>query len=289
MDIGFVGLGNMGGPMVANLLKAGHRVHVFDLSDAAMGRAVAVGAVAAGSPRGAAEAGEMVLTSLPTPGAVEAVYLGPDGLLEGAREGQLFFDLSSISPSLARKMAAAFAEKGATLLDSPVSGGTPGAQAATLAIMVGGDPEAFKKGEPVLKDIGKNVFHVGPVGTSSTIKILNQLMVGINNVAISEMIAVALRAGMDMEQVKAIISVSSGGSNLFQIEFPKGVARDFAPGFAVDLMAKDLRLARDLSQELGLQLTMVPTALSVFESASKQGMGGDDVSAALRLYEAAQD
>ncbi|HZK67440.1 MAG TPA: NAD(P)-dependent oxidoreductase, partial [Chloroflexota bacterium] len=198
MDIGFVGLGNMGGPMAANLLKAGHRVYVRDLSDAAVERAVAAGAVVVENPRAAAEAGEMVLTSLPTPAAVEAVYLGPDGLLEGAREGQLFFDLSTITPSLARELSRRFAEKGAAMLDAPVSGGVAGATAGTLAIMVGGDEDALRKAEPVLRDIGKNIFYAGPVGSSSTVKMFNQLLVGVTNAAVVELVALARRTGIDL-------------------------------------------------------------------------------------------
>ncbi|MHB0870151.1 MAG: NAD(P)-dependent oxidoreductase [Chloroflexota bacterium] len=285
MNLGFVGLGNMGGPMAHSLLKAGHRLAVHDLSADAVERLVGAGAAAAGNLVGVAGAAEMVFSSLPTPAAVEAVYMGEGGLLEGARAGQIFVDLSSISPSLAKRIAERFAEKGAILMDAPVSGGVAGARAATLAIMVGGDPEGFRRAEPVLKTIGKNVFHVGPVGTSSTIKILNQLLVGINNTAVTEMITLARRAGMDLAQVKEVIGVSSGWSRIFEIEFPKALARDFDTGFAVDLMAKDLRLATDLAREMGTELPMTAAALSVFERAGEVGLGKKDVSAAIQLYE----
>ncbi len=284
MNLGFVGLGNMGYPMTLNLMKAGHKLTVSDLSTEAVQRAVEAGATPA-SLTDVALAGEIIFTSLPTPVAVESVYLGPSGLIEGARSGQLFVDLSSISPALAKKMASRFAEKGAAVLDAPVSGGVTGARAATLAVMVGGDPDAFQRVEPILKAIGKNVFHVGPIGTSSTIKILNQLLVGINNSAITEMINLARRAGMDMNLVEEIIKVSSGWSRLFETEFPKAMARDFDTGFAIDLMAKDLRLARDLARELGTELPVAEKALSVFEEAGRAGMGKQDVSAALQLYE----
>ncbi len=285
MDLGFVGLGNMGHPMVLNLMRAGHKLTVYDLSAEAVQRLAEHGTAAAASLIEVAHAGEVVLTSLPTPAAVESVYLGQDGLIEGARSGQLFVDLSSISPTLAKKMASRFAEKGASVLDAPVSGGVTGARAATLAVMVGGDPEAFQRAEPVLKAIGKNVFHVGPVGTSSTIKILNQLLVGLNNIAITEMINLAGRAGIDMNLVEEIIKVSAGWSRLFETEFPKAMARDFDTGFAIDLMAKDLRLARDLAKELGTELPVAESALSIFEKAGQAGMGKQDVSAAIQLYE----
>ncbi len=285
MDLGFIGLGNMGGPMALNLMKAGHKLYVYDLSPEAVQRVVEAGAVAMDGPSAVARASEVVLTSLPTPVAVEAVYLGEKGLLEGARSGQLFVDLSSISPSLAKKMAARFGEKGATVLDAPVSGGVKGAAAATLAIMVGGDVEGYRRAEPILKSIGTNVFHMGPVGSSSTMKMMNQLLVGVSNAAVCEMANLARKAGMDLAQVKEVISASSGMSRIFEGAFPKAAERDFAPGFAVDLMAKDLRLIRDLAAELETELVIAPAALSVFERASQAGYGKDDVTAALQVYE----
>ena len=231
MRLGFVGLGNMGNPMALNLLRAGYQVVAYDLSTAAVEALVQAGAAQADGPAAVARDAEMVLTSLPTPAAVEAVYLGEGGLLEGARSGQLFVDLSSISPSLAKKMAERFAEKGATVLDAPVSGGVRGAQAATLAIMVGGDPDGFRRAERVLKVIGSNVFHAGPVGASSIIKILNQLLVGIHNIAAIEMITLARHAGMDLDLAKKVIDASSGWSRILDVEFPKAVSRDWTAGF----------------------------------------------------------
>jgi 3-hydroxyisobutyrate dehydrogenase len=285
MKLGFVGLGNMGCPMALNLIKAGHELTVFDLSAEAVKVLVQAGATAAASAAAVAEAGEMVLSSLPNPVAVEAVYLGKGGLIEGARGGQLFVDLSSISPSMAKKVAASFAAKDAAVMDAPVSGGVKGATDATLAIMVGGNADAFKRAEPVLNVIGKNVFHVGPVGTSSTIKILNQMLVGIYNTAVTEMIVLGRAAGMDLAQVKEVIDASSGWSRILETEFPKAMNRDFDTGFGVDLMAKDLRLARDMGKELNVELPAVQMAVSFFEKASEAGLGKKDVSAAIQLYE----
>ncbi|HEX2923176.1 MAG TPA: NAD(P)-dependent oxidoreductase [Chloroflexota bacterium] len=285
MKLGFVGLGNMGCPIALNLIRAGHDLTVFDLSAGAVQRLVAAGAIAADSAAAVAEAGEIVLSSLPNPAAVEAVYLGQGGLIEGARPGQLFVDLSSISPSVAKKVASAFAAKDAAMMDAPVSGGVKGATEATLAIMVGGSADAFQRAVPVLNCIGKNVFHVGPVGTSSTIKILNQLLVGINNAAVTEMIVLGRAAGMDLAQVKEVIDASSGWSRILETEFPKAMNRDFDTGFGVDLMAKDLRLARDLGKELGVDLPAVQMAVSHFEQASAAGLGKKDVSSAIQLYE----
>ncbi len=285
MKLGFVGLGNMGCPIALNLIKAGHELTVFDLSAEAMQQVVAAGATAVNGAAAVAEAGEMVLSSLPNPAAVEAVYLGKGGLIEGARPGQLFVDLSSISPSMARRVFSSFAGRDAAFMDAPVSGGVRGAAEATLAIMVGGNTDAFKRAEPILNCIGKNVFHVGPVGTSSTIKILNQLLVGIYNTAVTEMIVLGKAAGMDMARVKEVIDASSGWSRILEVEFPKAMNRDFDTGFGVDLMAKDLRLARDMGRELGVELPAVQMAISHFEKASAAGLGKKDVSSAIQLYE----
>ena len=285
MDLGFIGLGNMGGPMATNLLKAGHRLFVYDLSKEATDRVVREGGVAVESPAAAARSGEIVLTSLPTPAAVESVFLGANGLIEGVKSGQLLVDLSSISPSVAKRIAARFAEKGASFMDAPVSGGVRGAAAATLAIMVGGDAAEFDRARPVLQDIGSNVFHMGPIGASSTMKMMNQLLVGVNNAAVCEMANLARKAGLDMEQVREVISASSGTSRIFEQAFPRTFERNFAPGFAVDLMAKDLRIVRDLAAELDAELMVSAAALGVFERASEAGFGKDDVMAAVQIYE----
>ncbi|MHB0867932.1 MAG: NAD(P)-dependent oxidoreductase [Chloroflexota bacterium] len=285
MNLGFVGLGNMGGPMVVNLLKAGHRLAVCDLSIPAVARAEAAGAIPMDSPEAVARFGEAVLTSLPTPAAVEAVYLGPRGLFEGARDGQLFVDLSSVTPSLSRMLADRFREKGAIVLDAPVSGGTTGARDGTLAVMIGGEAEAVAQAKRVLGAIADKFFHVGPVGAGSTIKILNQLMMGINSVAAIEMLALAQRSGIDLALVREVVGASSGFSRSFQSRFPRVVERDFAPGFAIDLMCKDLRLGQEMARELDAPLPVASLVLSLFQQATERGLGQQDVSAALQLFE----
>ena len=285
MKLGFVGVGNMGVLMLPHLLEAGHSLVVYDVSKAALERAEQVGAAVADSPREVAEAGEMVLTSLPTPPVVESVYLGGDGLIEGAWTGQIFVDLSSISPSLARTVASRFAEKGAAVLDAPVSGGTTGAHAGTLAIMVGGDAETLRQAEPVLRCLGSRIFHAGPVGAGSTLKLLNQILLGINNLGVLEMMSVAQRSGLDPALVKEVISASTGYSRSFETRFQKIVDREYSRGFAIELMAKDLRLSREMARDLGLELPMAALAQSLFERAARQGLGQEDVCAAIALYE----
>lgn len=285
MNLGFVGLGNMGCPMAINLLKAGHRLVVYDLSAAAVARAREAGAVSVDSPEAVARSSEVVLTSLPTTAAVESVYLRAHGLLEGAQEGQLFVDLSSVTPSLSRMLADRFREKGATVLDAPVSGGTAGAKNGTLTIMLGGDAESVARAKTVLGAIGEKFFHVGPVGAGNTIKILNQLLMGINSLAAMEMLALARRSGIDMALVKEVVTASSGFSRAFQSRLPRVVEEDFSPGFAIDLMCKDLRLGQEMAKELGAPLPVASLTLSLFEQASERGLGQQDVSAVLRLFE----
>jgi len=286
MKLGFVGVGNMGALMLPHLLEAGHDLVVYDISPAALERARQMGATPAESPSAVAKASEMVLTSLPTPPVVESVYLGSGGLIEGAVQGELFVDLSSISPSLARRLASGLGEVGAHFLDAPVSGGTTGARAGTLAIMVGGDEWAMRRAEPVLRCIGKRIFHGGPAGAGSTLKLLNQILLGINNVAVLEMMSVALRSGLDLGLVREVITASTGFSRSFESRFQKIVEKEYSRGFAVDLMAKDLRLAREMARELGLDLPMAEMAQSIFERAGELGLGQEDVSAAIALYEA---
>jgi 3-hydroxyisobutyrate dehydrogenase-like beta-hydroxyacid dehydrogenase len=284
MDVGFVGVGNMGRLMAPHIMAAGHRVIVFDASEAAreeMGRA---GAIVADSSRAVAEVAEMVVSSLPTPASVEDVYLGPGGLIEGAKAGQVFADLSSITPSVARKVAEAFAEKGSIVLDAPVSGGTDGARDATLAIMVGGDEGAFQRIEPILRTMGKKIFHVGPVGAGSTVKILNQLMIGANNMMVSEMAALAERVGVSPSTLFEIIPTSSGHSKAFDTRFAKIAKRDFSRGFAVDLMAKDLRLGVEMARDAGMELRVAPFILGIYEEVSRAGHSVDDICAAFHLF-----
>jgi 2-hydroxymethylglutarate dehydrogenase len=284
MDVGFVGVGNMGRLMAPHILKAGHRVIVYDVSEAALLQMRQFGAEVGASGMAVAEAAEVVLSSLPTPATVEDAYLGPGGLIEGAKDGQVFADLSSITPTVARKVADAFAEKGAIVLDAPVSGGTDGARAATLAIMVGGDEGAFQKIEPVLRTMGSKIFHVGPVGAGSTVKILNQLMIGANNMMVSEMAALAERVGVSPATLFEIIPTSSGHSKAFDTRYAKIAKRDFSRGFAVDLMAKDLRLGIEMARDAGMDLRVAPFILGIYEEVSRAGYSVDDICAAFHLF-----
>ena len=293
--IGFVGLGNMGLPMVANLLKAGHRVHVYDVVPEAVRAAVAQGAVAAESAAQAASVGEMVITMVPNSPEVEVAYLGPEGILEGARAGLIAIDMSTIDPATTRKVGARLEAEGVRMLDAPVSGGVPGAVAGTLTIMVGGDPAVVAQARPILGVMGKNVVHVGALGSGEVAKICNNLVAGAAMVAVAEAFTIGLRAGVDPKILHEVIRTSSG--NCWAIEnncpvpglVPKSASnRDFAPGFMTDLMAKDLSLARAAARDLGVPCFSGAVAHDLYVLASRHGLGRKDFSSVIQLLTASE-
>jgi 3-hydroxyisobutyrate dehydrogenase len=249
--IAFIGLGNMGLPMVANLVKAGHHVHAADVRREAVEAAVGHGAHAAGSAAEATRRAEVVVTMVPNSPEVEVAYLGPGGVLEGARSGQIAIDMSTIDPATTRKVGARLEVQGVRMLDAPVSGGVPGAVAGTLTIMVGGEAAAFAEARSILGAMGKNIVHVGPLGSGEVAKICNNLLAGVNMIAAAEAFTIGIRAGVDPKVLHDVIRTSSG--NCWALEHncpvpglvPKSASnRDFAAGFMTDLMAKDLSLAR---------------------------------------------
>ena len=293
--IAFIGLGNMGLPMVANLIKAGHRVHASDVRSEAVEAAVAQGAVAARSAADATRQAEVVVTMVPNSPEVEVAYLGAGGVLEGARRGQIAIDMSTIDPATTRKVGARLDAAGIRMLDAPVSGGVPGAVAGTLTIMVGGDPAVFADARPILGLMGKNVVHVGPLGSGEVAKICNNLLAGVSMVAAAEAFTIGIRAGVDPKILHEVIRTSSG--NCWALEHncpvpglvPKSASnRDFAPGFMTDLMAKDLSLARAAARDLGVPCFTGALAHDLYMLASRHGLGRRDFSSVIQLLTASE-
>ncbi|MFQ5880389.1 MAG: NAD(P)-dependent oxidoreductase, partial [Dehalococcoidia bacterium] len=210
--IGFIGLGIMGRPMAKNLLKAGFAVTAYNRSRPALEEVVAAGAQAAGSPKEAAAAAEVVITIVTDSPDVEQVILGPEGVIEGVRPGTAVIDMSTISPQVTSRIAARLAEAGASMLDAPVSGGQWGAEAGTLSIMVGGDEEAFRRCLPVLEAMGKKIVHCGPSGMGQMMKLCNQIVVGINNLAMAEAIVFANKTGLDLDKMVEVITAGAASS-----------------------------------------------------------------------------
>lgn len=277
--IGFIGLGKMGRPMCMNLLKAGFELTVHNRSRWVVDELVAQGAHPAGSPAGVAARAEVVLTSLPTPEAVEEVYLEGNGILSAARPGQLLIDHSTVGLTTSQKLGAAAAAKGAAFLDAPVSGGTAGAQAATLTIMVGGEPEAFERARPVFEALGKNIHHIGPVGSGTIVKLVNQLLVCINTAGVVESLVLAAKAGADPQVVLDVLGSSFGGSFMLNRTVPLALQRKFEPGTSVNLILKDQKIIQEFAGELGVRLLMGAQARAVFEEGRALGLGEKDMSA----------
>ncbi len=288
MKIGFIGIGNMGAPMSANLLKAGHELTVYDVREEAMGEPVRLGAKAARSPREVAQDSDVVMTSLPTQKALEDVVMGRDGVLEGAMRGCVLIDTSTVSPSTIKRIAAIARERGVEVLDAPVSGGVAGARAATLTVMVGGDKGVFERCQEVLSVIGKNVYHVGDVGSGNAVKLVNNLMSLVSVLALSEGMVLGTKAGVDPETLHRVIKVSTGSSYALEVKLPNLISKGrFEAGFAIDLACKDLGLAIDLGREMGVPLFVTNVAQQVYELARARGMGRLDHTAVIKLLEEA--
>ena len=286
MNVGFIGTGTMGQPMVANLLKKGFAVLAWDVVPAALAAAVKLGATAAGSIADVAKRSDLIVTMLPSSGNVEAVYLGDGGILSAVPAGRLCVDMSTIDPSVSRRVAAALARKQVRFLDAPVSGGVPGAVDGTLAIMVGGEARDLEEARGALSAMGAHVDDVGAVGSGEAAKLCNNLIAGVAAVAVSEAFRIAEGFGVDPKILTDVISKSSGNTWVMQQAHPvpglvarAASSRDYAPGFMTDLMAKDLGLAVNAARELRIPVIVAPAAQQALRLASSHGYGRKDFTA----------
>ncbi|MCA1646851.1 MAG: NAD(P)-dependent oxidoreductase [Chloroflexi bacterium] len=257
MHVGFIGLGHMGQHMARHVAETGHDVSAFDLRPEPVAELTRTPtARRAGSVAEAAHEADIVFTSLPGPPEVEAVTTSPDGLLESMRSGAVYVDLSSNSPSLVRRLSAAFADRGIAMLDAPVAGGVEGASAATLSVMVGGDRQVFDRVQPVLKAIGTRIFYCGPSGNGAIVKLCNNLCSQAQIAAAGEILSLGVKAGVDLETLAGVIGVSTGTCRAIVETFPNQLfRRNFEnPGFSTFLSAKDTHLALELAHELGVPM-----------------------------------
>ncbi|BCV23079.1 NAD(P)-dependent oxidoreductase [Moorella sp. Hama-1] len=288
MLIGFIGLGNMGRPMALNLIKKGHELVVSDIVPAAVGELVSAGARAGETPAAVAGQVEVLITMLPNAAIVAGVMTGEKGVLAGARPGLVVIDMSSVGPGDSRKMAAAAAKKQVAYLDAPVSGGVAGAKAGKLTIMVGGPEEVFWQVKPVLECLGEKIYHVGDVGAGDAVKVVNNLLLGINMAAVAEALVLGAKAGLKPEVMLEIIGNSSGQSYAFKAKVPNFVLPGrFEPGFAIDLQAKDLDLALQTARENDVPLMLGGLARQVYALARARGLGGQDIAAVIKVWEEA--
>lgn len=286
MKVGFIGVGNMGGPMCRNIIrKSGEQIVVFDLNADAVRTCTDLGATAAKSVAELAAGCDVIMTSLPMPKDVEAVALGPGGILENARKGTVYFDLSTNSPTVAKRIHERMKEKGIEMLDAPVSGGVAGAEAGTIAIMVGGDKATFDKHVPLLNSFGANVLHLGGIGSGCIAKLINNMLSFCNMTAAAEGMVLGTMAGLDAGMLEKVITNSSGNSNAFRSLAAKGMSRNFKATFALDLAYKDLRLCLELAEECGVPMMMGPQVVNVMRMARAAGWGQADSTSVLRVYE----
>ena len=287
MKVGFIGVGNMGGPMCRNIVKrSNHQVTVFDLNAAAVKTCTDLGATAAKSVADVTQSADLVMTSLPMPKDVEAVALGDGGILAHIKPGQTYIDLSTNAPSMVKKIGAAMAARGIAMLDAPVSGGTVGAEAATIAIMVGGEKKVFDDALPVLKSFSANVIHMGALGTGTVAKLVNNMMAFCNAAAAAEGLMLGTSAGLDPAKLVQVIANSSGNSNVFKAFSERALSGKFSPpSFALNLAHKDLHLAMELADDLDVPLPQGSATHNLQRMARHMGFGGDDSSSILRVYE----
>jgi 3-hydroxyisobutyrate dehydrogenase len=272
--LGFVGTGNMGRHMARHLLEAGYRLTVHDARRAAAEQLEGGGAGWAESPAELAEASDVVFTSLPGPPEVESVALGEGGVLANLPAGGILVDLSTNSPTAIRKVAAAGAERGIVVLDAPVSGGVFGAETGRLAVMVGGDKDAFDRCKPLFDAIGDHVVYCGASGAGSATKLVNNMISLSLNVLLGEALALGVRAGVELETLVDVIQSSSGATWKLGNNYPKFLFKgNFEPGFALDLGAKDLRLGTGLAKELGMPLDLANLVEQRFVEAQARGWG----------------
>ncbi len=285
MRIGFIGVGNMGGPMCRNIIKnSNHDVLVFDLDPVALKRCTELGATAATSVADVASRADVVITSLPMPKHVEEVAAQ---IAESARPGTVYIDLSTNSPAVARRVHAALAAKGIPMLEAPVSGGTPRAEDGSIVIMVGGDEAVCDAQRPLFSSFSGEVVHVGSVGNGSVAKLINNMLAFCNMAAAAEALMLGARSGINLKKLDQVISNASGYSSGYRSMCNKAFAGAFEPTFALDLAHKDLRLALEMADELGMPGMIAPQVMSLMRMARGMGLGGADTAAMIQVYEKA--
>ena len=286
MEIGFIGLGRMGGEICARLIRADHAVTAYDVREEASREAEKKGARAGRSPAEVASRSEVVFTSLPHPKASREVILGEEGILTGVRKGALLAETSTVSPALIKELAPVVKARGAELMDAAVSGGVQGAQAGSLTLMVGGSEAGFERLKPLLAHFGKNVFHCGPSGMGMLFKVVNNMLSHVNLAALAEAMALGVAAGADPELLCEVIGVSSGRSRQVEDRLKKHILPgEFTPGMTTDLATKDSDLCLELARELRVPTFIASAAHHVYEMAIQKGYGAEEYASLIKLWE----
>ncbi len=285
MNIGFIGLGIMGKPMAKNLIAAGHALTVYDINDIPVRELAGLGAKAGLSAADVASKCDWIITMLPnSPHVMEAV-LGENGVIRGAKAGDILVDMSSIAPRAAQDIAAELAKKGIGMLDAPVSGGEPKAIDGTLAIMAGGKPEVFDKVKDVLLKMGSSAVLCGGIGAGNVVKLANQIIVALNIAAMSEAFTLATKAGVDPQAVFSAIKGGLAGSTVLNAKAPMVLEGNYKPGFRIELHIKDLQNALDTAHELGVPVPLTSQIMEIMQALRVDGKQKDDHGGIIQFYE----
>jgi 2-hydroxy-3-oxopropionate reductase len=284
MTIGFIGLGIMGRPMAKNLIKAGHKLVVYD-KFAKFDDLVALGAEGAASNKEVAAKSELIITMLPNSPHVKEAILGKDGVIEGIKAGAVVVDMSSIAPQASQEVAAALKERGIAFVDAPVSGGEPKAIDGTLAIMVGGDKATFDKVKPVLEKLGSSVTLCGDIGAGNVTKLANQIIVALNIAAVGEAFTLATKAGVEPQSVFDAIKGGLAGSTVMNAKVPMILDGNFKPGFRIELHIKDLQNALDTAHNLNVPVPLTAGVMEILQALKADGDAASDHSAIVKYYE----
>lgn len=285
-SVGFIGLGIMGAGMAANVLQAGFPLTVWNRSSAKAEPLAAAGAAVAANPAELAAISDIIITCVSDTPDVEAIILGPHGVIQGARPGSLVIDMSTISPAATRQIAGVLAAQGVDMLDAPVSGGSEGAARGTLSIMVGGEAAALQRAMPVLQTMGQRITHVGPHGAGQTVKLVNQVMVVGNCLAMAEGLLLAQAGGVDLHKALEAVSGGAAGSWMLSQRGPQILARDWRPGFTVALQQKDLRLVLEAADQQGVPLPGTALIFQLYRTLEARGLSGDGNHALVKALEA---
>ena len=283
--VGFIGLGIMGKPMAKNLIEAGHELVVYNRTPKKAEELAGAGAVVAASPREVAAQSDVVVTMLPDSPQVEEVLVGEEGVFEGVKEGALIVDTSTISPVITEELAARAKEKGASMLDAPVSGGDVGAIEGTLSIMVGGSDEDFQRARPLFEAMGKTVTHVGGSGAGQVVKAANQIVVALTIEAVSEALVLGSKAGVAPEKILDVLGGGLAGNKVMEVKREKMLTHSFDPGFRIELHHKDLGIALAAGREYGVTLPVTAIVDQMLQNLRMRGRGDRDHSALLTLIE----
>jgi 3-hydroxyisobutyrate dehydrogenase len=283
--IGFIGLGIMGRGMDLNLLGAGFDLRVWNRTESRMKELVAAGAATAGSPSELATVCDIIITCVSDTPDVEEVILGNDGVLQTLQPGALVVDMSTISPQTTRDIAAEIAAKGAHMLDAPISGGSEGAANGTLSIMVGGDEEQVARAMPIFKAMGKSITHVGGPGAGQTVKLVNQILVVVTMLGVSEALLFAQAGGLDLKKTLDAVSQGAAGSWMLSNRGPQVLERDWRPGFTIDLQQKDLRLVLEAADQMGTPAIATSIVFNLYRALQAQGLGSEGNHALVKALE----